>query len=58
MDYSQVLGQVRQNKEMMQNPTIQNVFTCLDNKDHAGLVQLYRNTCNTFGQQPNQMFLK
>lgn len=42
---------------MMQNQTVQNVFQCLDKKDHNSLVEIYKNTCTTLGQQPNQMFL-
>lgn len=42
----------------MNNKTVQSVFNCLENKDHKGLVELYKNTCNTVGQQPNQMFLQ
>ena len=43
---------------MMNNKTVQSVFNCLENKDHNGLVEIYKNTCNTVGQQPNQMFLR
>ena len=58
INYQQILGNIRNNQNMMQNRTVQSVFTALDNRDHNSLVQLYKNTCNTFGQQPNQMFLK
>lgn len=57
-NYSQVLNQIRNNNNAMNNQTVKAVFNCLDNHDHASLVNLYRNTCNTLGQQPNQMFLK
>lgn len=43
---------------MMSNKTVQSVFNCLEKKDHNSLVELYKNTCNTVGQQPNQMFLR
>lgn len=52
-----ILNQIRNNSNMMNNKTVQSVFNCLENKDHKGLVELYKNTCNTVGQQPNQMFL-
>lgn len=58
INYNQVLNQIRNNNNAMSNQTIQNVFNCLDKKDHNGLVQIYKNTCNTFGQTPNQMFLR
>lgn len=58
MNYSQVLNQIRNNNNAMNNQTVKAVFTCLDNKDHNSLVELYKNTCNTLGQQPNQMFLR
>jgi len=57
INYQQVLANVRQNQNMMQNQTVQNVFQCLDKKDHNSLVEIYKNTCTTLGQQPNQMFL-
>ena len=52
------LAQVKNNQQAMSNPTIRNVFNCLNNKDHNGLVEIYKNTCQTVGQQPNQMFLQ
>ena len=58
MNISQALNQIRNNNNAMNNQTVKAVFNCLDNKDHNSLVQLYKNTCNTLGQQPNQMFLK
>lgn len=58
MNYSNVLSQIRNNPNMMGNQTVQSVFSCLERKDHNGLVELYKNTCNTLGQQPNQMFLR
>lgn len=58
INYQQVLNNIRNNSNMMNNQTVQNVFNCLDKKDHKSLVEIYKNTCNTFGQQPNQMFLR
>lgn len=58
INYGQLLSQMRNNPQVMNNQTVQSVFNCLDNKDHNGLVELYKNTCNTLGQQPNQMFLR
>ena len=58
MNYQQVLAQMRQNPQAMSNQTIQSVFNCLDKKDHNGLVEIYKNTCQTMGQQPNPMFLR
>lgn len=58
INYQQMLNQIRNNQNAMGNPTVQSVFRCLDQKDHNGLVELYKNTCNTKGQQPNQMFLQ
>lgn len=53
-----ILNQVRNNSNMMNNKTVQSVFSCLENKDHNALIEIYKNTCNTVGQQPNQMFLR
>lgn len=53
-----ILNQVKSNNNMMSNKTVQSVFNCLEKKDHNSLVELYKNTCNTVGQQPNQMFLR
>lgn len=58
INYQQMLNQIRNNQNAMRNPTVQSVFRCLDQRDHNGLVELYKNICNTKGQQPNQMFLK
>lgn len=58
VNYQQILGNIRNNKQLMQNQTVKNVFDLLDKKDHNGLVELYKNTCQTFGQQPNQMFIR
>lgn len=58
MGYQNILAQIKNNPNMMNNQTVQNVFSCLDRKDHNGLVELYKNTCNTLGQQPNQMLLR
>lgn len=54
----QYLGQIKNNPQMMNNQTVKNVFECLSKRDHQGLVEIYKNTCNTLGQQPNQMFLQ
>lgn len=58
INYQSILYQIRNNSNMMSNKTVQSVFNCLENKDHNSLVELYKNTCNTVGQQPNQMFLR
>lgn len=58
MNYQQILNQVKSNPQAMQNQTVKNVFNCLSQRDHQGLVEIYKNTCQTLGQQPNQMFLK
>lgn len=58
IDYHQLLNQIRNNNNAMNNQTVQNVFNCLDSRDHNSLVEIYINTCKTFGQQPNQMFLQ
>lgn len=58
INYNQILNQIRNNNNAMNNQTIQSVFNCLDRKDHNGLVELYKNTCSTFGKQPNQMFIR
>lgn len=52
-----LLSQIQSNPQAMSNQTVQNVFKCLSQRDHQGLVEIYKNTCNTLGQQPNQMFL-
>lgn len=54
----QYLNRIRNNPQAMQNQTVQNVFNCLSRRDHQGLVEIYKNTCQTLGQQPNQMFLQ
>lgn len=53
-----LLNQIQANPQAMSNQTVQSVFQCLSKRDHQGLVEIYKNTCNTLGQQPNQMFLK
>lgn len=58
INYQQLLNQVKNNPQIMNNQTVQNVFQCLNNHDHQGLVEIYKNTCNTLGQQPNPMFIK
>ena len=58
INYQQILNNIRNNNNMMNNQTVQNVFNCLDKKDHNSLVEIYKNTCNSVGQQPNQMFLR
>lgn len=58
MNNLQILQQVRNNPQMMGNDTVKNVFDCLDKKDHRGLVEIYKQTCQTMGQQPNQIFLR
>lgn len=58
INYHQLLNQIRSNNNIMNNQTVQNVFNCLDARDHNSLVEIYKNTCKTFGQQPNQMFLQ
>lgn len=58
MNYQQLLSSIKSNPQAMSNQTIQNVFECLSKRDHQGLVEIYKNTCNTLGQQPNQMFLR
>lgn len=52
------LQQIKTNPQYMNNQTVQNVFNCLSKRDHQGLVEIYKNTCQTLGQQPNQMFLQ
>ncbi|MBQ0113643.1 MAG: hypothetical protein KBT03_10970 [Bacteroidales bacterium] len=58
IDYRQILNQIRQNNQAMSNQTIQSVYDCLNRRDHNGLIELYKNTCKTVGQQPNPMFIK
>lgn len=58
MNFQNILSQVKNNPQAMNNPTINNVFQCLSKRDHQGLVEIYKNTCQTLGQQPNEMFLK
>lgn len=58
INYQQILSQVQNNPQAMNNQTVQNVFQCLSKRDHQGLVEIYKNTCQTLGQQPNQMFLQ
>lgn len=57
-NFQGVLTQVKNNPQMMNNQTVRNVFDCLDRKDHQSLVEIYKNTCNSLGQTPNQMFLR
>lgn len=58
INYGQMLMQLRRNPQIMGNQTVQSVFRFIDNKDHNGLVELYKNTCTTLGKEPNQMFLQ
>jgi len=57
-NFHNVLSQVRNNPNMMNNQTVKNVFDCLERRDHNALIEIYKNTCNSVGQQPNQMFLR
>lgn len=52
------LQMVRNNQNMMNNQTVKNTFDLLDRKDHNGLVELYKQTCQTMGIQPNPEYLK
>lgn len=58
MNYQNILTQIQNNPQAMQNQTVKNVFNCLSQRDHQGLVEIYKNTCQTLGQQPNKMFLQ
>lgn len=58
LNYQGLLNQIKTNPQVMNNQTVQNVFKCLSQRDHQGLVQIYKNTCETLGQKPNQMFLQ
>lgn len=57
-NFQNVLSQVKNNPNMMNNQTVKNVFDCLARRDHDSLVEIYKNTCNSVGQEPNQMFLR
>lgn len=37
INYHQLLNQIRNNNNAMNNQTVQNVFNCLDAKDHNSL---------------------
>ena len=58
INYQQILMNIQNNNQMMGNKTVQNVFELRTKNDHQGLIELYKNTCQTVGQQPNPMFLK
>lgn len=58
INYQQILSQLQNNQQIMGNKTVQNVFNLRNRNDHNGLVELYKNTCQTVGQQPNPMFLR
>lgn len=58
LNYTQILSQLQSNQQIMENKTVQNVFNLRNKNDHNGLVELYKNTCQTVGQQPNPMFLR
>ena len=58
MNYQNILSQVKNNPQMMGNQTVKNVFECLAKRDHNALVEIYKNTCSSVGQEPNQMFLR
>lgn len=58
MSVSQMLQSVRNNAQMMGNNTISNVLSLRDKKDRQGLIEIYKNTCNTMGYQPDERFLK
>lgn len=57
-NYQEALNRIKQNSQIMNNQTVRSVYECLARKDHTGLVELYKNTCQTMGQQPNPMFIK
>lgn len=58
LNYTQILSQLQSNQQIMENKTVQNVFNLRNKNDHNKLVELYKNTCQTVGQQPNPMFLR
>lgn len=58
MNEQQILEQIRNTPQMMQNETVANVFNLMEKNDHYGLVNLYKQTCQTMGVQPNPQFLQ
>lgn len=58
MNTQQQLQMIRSNPQYMGNNTVAEMFRLRDNKDHDGLVELYKNTCKTFNIQPNPQYLK
>lgn len=53
MNNSQILGNIRNNPQMMGNGTVANVFKLMDKHDTNGLLDLYKQTCQTTGNAPD-----
>lgn len=58
MNNQQILQQIRNNPQMMGNKTVANVFKLREQNDRQGLVELYKQTCQTMGVQPDPRFLQ
>lgn len=55
MNANDYLNKIRNDQNMMNNPTVKNVFKMLDNKDSKGLKELLNNTCTTMGVNPQDV---
>lgn len=54
----QLLQTIQNNPQMMGNGTVANVMQMRQNKDRQGLIELYKNTCQSTGNQPDPRFLQ
>lgn len=52
MNYKDALMKIKNSPMAQSNPVVKNVYAMLDSGDHEGLINLYRNTCNTKGVEP------
>ncbi len=58
MNPTQMLQMIRNNPQMTGNNTVSNVLRLRDANDRQGLIELYKNTCQTTGNQPDPRFLQ
>lgn len=49
---------LRNNPQVINNPIAQNVFRLIDSRNHDGLVELLKNTCQNTGNNFDDMMQK
>lgn len=57
-DARTTLNNIMNNPQMMQNATVKNVMELRNKNDVQGLLEIYKNTCKTFGKTPDKRFFK